>query len=378
MPESVARMSSPGWQQQWLIAAMRHTALPELETRHVPELISAARSEGVLLLAESRLRNHPQRASVCTDILQELAQAAHADMLEQLAMLAEQSKVFHALTEAKFPFLVMKGGALAHWLYSQPALRVVTDLDILIPGKPHLAELQAVLSGMGYAPVPGNAMAIEVSFEKAGGPYGRFVVDAHWQLFNSMQLQSLFCYSELQAEAQALPGQPGVFGLGPVHALFNACGHRAIGLPHTGMHGLQSANALRWLWDMHALAQSFNEQQWQHVLTLSAEKQLSALMHEALITVQQHFASHIPEALLSALQQQGQTEARQLRMFTHWRRYQWQEFLASAPHWLGRFRWLAHTVFLDSPSIQARYGNRGGRIGRYTRRLFVAVKRIVQ
>jgi len=378
MPERAPVIVSLPWQQQWLVAALRHSALPELDEGRVPELIGVARSEGVLLLAESQLQSHPQRASVNSAVLHELEQAAHADMLEQLAMLAEQAKVFRALSEAEFPFLVMKGGALAHWLYAQPALRVVTDLDILIPGKAHLPALQSVLTAIGYAAVPGNSMAIETSFEKPGGPYGRFVVDAHWQLFNSMQLRNLFNYAELQAQAMELPGHAGVFGLSPVHALFNACGHRAIGLPHTGVQGLQAANALRWLWDVHALTQCLTEQQWQHVLTLAAEKQLSALMHEALSTVQQHFASHLPEALLSNLLQQSALEAHQLRSFTHWRRYQWQEFMASAPHWPGRLRWLWHTLSLDSPSTQARYGHQGGRFGRYARRLLAALKRVVQ
>ncbi len=378
MPEKAPATASLTGPQQWLIAVLRHGALPQLEAKHTEELIETARSEGVLLLAEYRLQSHPQRASIGHEFLHELTQSAHTDTLEQLAMLAEQAKVFRALTEANFPFLVLKGGALAHWLYPQATLRVITDLDILLPGKQHLAVLQSVLSELGYAPVQGNAMAIESAFEKAGGPYGQYSVDAHWRLFNSMQLQQLFSYHELQAEAQLLPGQPGVFGLGPVHALFNACGHRAIGLSQRGIQGLQAANALRWLWDMHALAQSFTEQQWQQVLTLSAEKQLSALMAEALATAQQYFGSPLPETLLQALHRQSGTEVHQLRTFSHWRRYQWREFLASAPHWSGRFRWLQHTVFLDSPSIQARYGQHGGRVGRYLRRLFAALKRVLQ
>jgi Uncharacterised nucleotidyltransferase len=368
----------PSSTRQWIIAALTAQPLPGPMPISAIDIAACAEDEGVLLLLEAALHKHPQRSALGPELIAAIEQAARPALMAQLAMLAEQQRVFELLSKSGVEFIVMKGGALAHWLYDSPVLRVVTDLDILLPSRASLADLESVLRALNYAPVSGNAMAIESSFERAGGPYGRFIVDAHWQLFNSMQLRGIFSYTELRADTIALPGQPGVFGLSAVHALIHACGHRAISLPHPGIHGLQSANALRWLWDVHALAQRFSEPHWHQILVLSADKQLSALLHEALTTVKQTFGSPIPASVLMTFQKQSTSEVRQLRSFTHWRRYQWQEFMASSQHWNGRFQWLIHMACLDSASVQARYGSRGGRFGRYARRLLAAVRRAMQ
>src|SRR5262245_11456194 len=56
------------------------------------------------------------------------------------------------IKETGAPFVCMKGFALAHQVYAEPAIRIIGDLDLLL----HPADLRKVtrrLSAAGYAPL---------------------------------------------------------------------------------------------------------------------------------------------------------------------------------------------------------------------------------
>ena len=186
--------------REWIIAGLTHKPLPALSNveEHFDKLselmIEVAENEGVLLLLEYQLHSHPQRSELPDDWMQRLQAACQQSLFDQLAMLAEQAKVFEALHQANIDFLVLKGGALAHWLYAKPHLRVVTDLDILLPSKQAVFELSEVLASIGYHTevAAGELISYEHPFRKQGGPYGNFTVDAHWRLFMRNYVQKQF------------------------------------------------------------------------------------------------------------------------------------------------------------------------------------------
>lgn len=344
----------------WLIAALTHRPLPPLPAGPDPAVAAAivdcAHNDGVLLLLEQAMAAHPDAAAVPAAVREAVQAAAKSGLFDQLAMLSEQRKALQALSGAGLRFLVLKGGALAHWLYAKPHLRLVTDLDILLPDKACIAEAAAALAGIGYVQVTGNPVANELSFHKPGGPYGRFIVDAHWRLFNRALLRDAFGFDELDGGAIDLPAMHGIKGLGPVHALFNACGHRALSLPHRQITGIQRADCLRWLWDIHALALRFNADDWRQVTRLAGEKRISAILQEALETTGAAFGTPIPEEAMARLRRQMADEPLSMRWFSTWGGYQWREFLASSPHIKGRLHWLKHMLLLESFSVRERYG----------------------
>lgn len=362
--------------RQWLCAALSHRSLPDWPAED-DGLIAAAEDEGVLLLLEYRLQTHPQAGTLPAPWLSSLHAAAREQALMQMAMLAEQRKVFDALRAADSNFLVMKGGALAHWLYTQPLLRQVTDLDILLPDQQAVENLAPVLSEIGYSLGIANPVANERAYQKPGGPYENFSVDAHWRLFNRALLKDSFSFDELNAEAKALPGCDGIKGLSPVHALFNAIGHRALALPHRHLQGIQRANGLRWLWDIHGLATSFDTAQWQRVVELAWQKQWSALIQEALLRVQEEFGTLIPEPVLQTLALQAAKEPMQMSWFASLPRYQWQEFLASDSSWRGRWHWLGQRLWPDPEWVQARYGENEPLWKTWPRRLAAGIRRMI-
>lgn len=350
--------------RQWLIAALTHRPLPPLAAQQTAEhfgrlsasLIDAARNEGVLLLLEQSIAEHPDAAAVPIAVREAVQAAAKSELFGQLDMQREQQQVFLALAQTGLPFLVLKGGALAHWLYARPHLRLVTDLDILLPDKAWIPEVAAALAGIGYVQVAGNPVANELSFHKPGGPYGRFIVDAHWRLFNRALLRDTFGFDELYGDAIDLPAMHGIKGLGPVHALFNACGHRALSLPHRQITGIQRADCLRWLWDIHALALRFSADDWRRMTRLAGEKRISAILQEALETTGATFGTAIPDETMAQLRRQMADEPLSMRWFSTWSGYQWREFLASSPNMKGRLHWLKQMLLLESLSVRERYG----------------------
>jgi len=365
----------------WLIAALTHRPLPPLpagsDDALAAGIIDSATDEGVLLLLEQALSGHAEASAMPMAVRTAIQAAAKSGLFDQLAMLSEQGKALQALSAAGVRFLVLKGGALAHWLYEKPHLRLVTDLDILIPDKALIPEVAAVLAGIGYAQVSGNPVANELSFHKPGGPYGRFIVDAHWRLFNRALLRDAFGFDELAAAAIAVPGMNGVQGLGPVHAMYNACGHRALSLPHKHISGIQRAGCLRWLWDIHALALRFSEDEWRLMVYMAGEKRISAILHEALETTRSTFGSTVPAEAIAQLRRQMAGEPLSMRWFSTWGNYQWREFLASSPNVAGRMHWAWQMLLLESDSVRERYGAddpawklRLKRLGTGLRRLF--------
>lgn len=62
--------------------------------------------------------------------------------------------VLSGFAASGIPVLVLKGGALCHLLYADPALRPMSDLDLLIP-LCHMGEAHAVLKDLGFS-TPGK------------------------------------------------------------------------------------------------------------------------------------------------------------------------------------------------------------------------------
>lgn len=362
----------------WLTAALTGRSLaPFAEPVDVNSIIEAADAEGVLCLLHQQLAVHPQAGLLPPDWLPAIAAAARSETLDSLAVLAEQRKVFEALQAAGIRFLVMKGGALAHWLYASPHLRMLTDLDLLLPERAAVDALEPLLAGLGFLPVVVNPVANERSFRKPGGPYGHFTVDAHWRLFNRNLLKDDFGFAELHAESRELPGCHGARGLSPRHALFNAIGHRALSLPHRHLRGIQHADSLRWLWDIHALLTGFDAGDWQQVQALARDKGWSALVREAVLKVQAEFATPVPDGVPEILQAQARSEPMQMRWFASLPRYQWREFLASDVSWRGRCRWLWRRLWPDPDWLRNYYGQNGQQGLAWPRRAVAAIRRLL-
>jgi hypothetical protein len=95
-----------------------------------------------------------------TDLLCTIPDEAAAELkatyvqntVKNIFMRSELRKVLRGLEKNDIPVIVLKGGALLELVYVNPALRYMSDIDLLVPD--NLAEeAQSIVRGFGYHPV---------------------------------------------------------------------------------------------------------------------------------------------------------------------------------------------------------------------------------
>ncbi len=356
----------------WLIAALNHRDLPPIAVSDWPNLIAQAEAEGVLVMLEHRLAGHPDSTTVPPDLLSQIQHAAKQGLMEQLPFHAEQKKIYQALNQAKIPFLVLKGAALGQWLYTSPALRPITDIDLWFSDAAAVLALAKVLMPLGYELLEsgGELTTFQRAYDKTiNGCNIR--IDAHWTLFNSALLANIVPFNAAFARSQSFSMHGQAFkALSHEDALINAIGHRAL----KQLSG--QANTLKWLYDQYLLFNTLDTEQWQQLLGKCAEAGISDLMLEALEQSVNTFNTHIPANVMDALLNNAKHEKIQRTWFTSWSRYQWQEMHAVSPKLSVRLRWLAQKLAPNPEAMREGYGQNDSAWRFMLRRFGVGIRRL--
>lgn len=102
--------------------------------------------------------------------------------------LRELRELVSAFARAQIPALVLKGGALATTLYPDPALRPMSDLDLLVP-RVHFAAADTLLRSLSFEP----PLELHADFAPRLTNYRAYArrgknpahVELHWHLFKS-------------------------------------------------------------------------------------------------------------------------------------------------------------------------------------------------
>ena len=106
------------------------------------------------------------------------------DTSHTLALMRAESRrrqlaeVLAALAAADVPTIVLKGAYLAEHVWAAPALRPMTDIDLLVPGE-RLARAQETLAALGYGPNGDPSIAPRARHAPALRRRGRLPVELH-------------------------------------------------------------------------------------------------------------------------------------------------------------------------------------------------------
>ena len=192
------------------------------------------------------------------------------------AVMAEVLRVTAALEEAGITAVPLKGAGLIGTLYSDPALRTLSDVDLLVPRKK--CEQAAVLLGrLGYEPrdqglLRERALLFHhhLTFHRAVRP-----VALHLELHHRLVTGFLSRDPTEEALGRAAWGD---YGGGKVRRL-DACDELLYLCAHLAAH--LGAAHLKWLVDLGLMtrAHSFD---WNHVLARVLTLGLGIATHEAL------------------------------------------------------------------------------------------------
>ena len=309
------------------------------------DVVQAARGEGVLTLLAERLRARP-----AADPLREaVVQAARGTTVIAMLREAECRRLLGLLDGAGIPVLLLKGSALAWWLYPAPHLRECSDVDLLFASREAVAQAAALLAANGYdrGYVQGEH-AYELVCRRELSASFVLDVDLHWGLNNAPVFARAFDFDTLWAESIPLTAlAPNARGLSPVHALAHACMHRAINL-YTGI-----GDSLKWLHDLHLLAQRLQPAEWNELQASCERTGKGSVCAAGLQAAADVFGDAAPASALSALRLAGgDVDGERV----HDWRYMHRMNLRALPGFGARVGWLLRKSFPTLPLMREMYG----------------------
>jgi hypothetical protein len=308
--------------------------------------------EGLAALVHHHLRStpawHDWPPTVREALVRDARMQAAFDMLRE----RELSAVLAAFAAAGIGTLLLKGAALAHSHYPQPALRTRCDADVLIRPADHDAAVH-LLEGLGYLrpnAVSGTLVSYEECHSKREGPVDH-VVDLHWQINNGQAFAQALRYDEVHARSVPVP-QLGASArtLYPPHALLLACMHRAA---HLGVDGPEGSRLI-WLYDIRLLAHAMTAGEWSEFAQLCVAKAMCRISLDAFTATQHAFATAFPGEVVETLAHAGAEELSAAYLDTD-RRHLLLTNLRALGTWKERATLMRELLFPPAEYVLAKY-----------------------
>lgn len=328
-------------------------------------LLQCSWHEGVTALLAQRLLTWP---GLPLELRQNSMQWLHQQAAVALRRQARLREVTTTMTQAGLPVLILKGAALACWLYPAPGLREASDADLLLPCRSSALHAAHILEKIGYHPIssPGH-------FQHAltcRSVDGQLDLDLHWALSDWPVLDRLPQFAELMAQSRPLPALgTEARGLGNTHALLHASIHRASNL-NAGL-----GDRLKWLYDLDLLTRTLTQEQaWPLLLEQTHHNRLAGLCAEALHATQALLHTPVPAWVEEALEIQRLDEPLDARRLSDWRYVQWRNFMRL--RWPERIVWLHERLLPSTAHLRELYQSHQNRPALLFERLRRALRRL--
>lgn len=280
------------------------------------------------------------------------AVAQSALLLEDLVRLGE---VFSH--PSVLPAVVVKGGALAFTLYPDPAMRPVSDIDLLVR-KEDLPEALARLRAAGYQEqgqemAPGLARILAHHFHLARETGRSFHLEVHWTLALSDHHRQApdMDWFWAHTEPLRLPFPSPFLTLDPTAHLLYVAAHAML------YHGEAEADP-KWVYDVHLLVEREGARiRWEELAEQAAAWRWTEAVLRALQRAAERFGTAIPPEALAALgAHRDETIADLLERKAVPRRKgetTWEKL--SALDWTGRMALLRGLLFPSPAFVRWRY-----------------------
>jgi hypothetical protein len=323
--------------------------------------------EGVAAMAYYLLRSDPdinRLLAFDTQTYQALAEREAINAVRNAVLLRHLDSVLKVLNAQAIPVVLLKGADLARSLYPEPSLRVMTDLDLLVP-QVRFKEALALVNALGYheylpeaSPGLDHLLShhahlrkdsriptlLELHWALVATPAFRHAVSMDWFWENLEPVKNWH-------DKNPILEQNTVFTLDPTANLLYLTAHQML------QHGGERAS-LRWLLDLQRLIEQRRQQiDWEELVTQADHFGWSGALWAALDAVQACFATSLPEGLLSRLQAQVgehdalvelKAETAPTRILGEWKKLR-------SLHWPGRLRLLIALVFPSPAYMRMRY-----------------------
>lgn len=289
-----------------LLLACLSPAISLADPRRRQQLVETTAEDWLIILKlAERQQVAPLLAARLAELLPNLPQAAQARLqaIRRISLLERQRIQFSlslrllALSEHNIPVVVLKGAYLAEAVYSDPAMRLMSDLDLLVQAD-DLERALAVLSEQGYTPLYTfklDELRLALHSLPPLGKAGAYTIDLHWTLAPPTSPFHI-PLAELWQRSQAvnLAGKP-TRTLAPVDLLQHLCLHFA--------YLEYFSNGLRPLCDIAWTVQSFGDGlDWELLVIQSQAWRAQRCSWLALETAVRLLGAPVPAEILDTLQ----------------------------------------------------------------------------
>lgn len=287
---SLASHPLPRWPADWHGAADDDHLIARAEFHGIAALLAQLlpQAEGWPLAVRERLQ----------------AEARLAGLWEEMHF-AALTRLITALAESGVPTLVMKGTALAYLYHADPAMRRRGDTDLLIQPA-DLDRTRAVLAAQGcHRRDNPYGLFFQETWQIACGAELTHCLDLHWEPADRPILQKVLRAGDYWEHSIAVPHlHPETCAPEPmlmlVHGAINQAWHAARGF-FVEDERITGGRRLIWSVDYAHLATRFSDADWQRLVAFCHDRQVSPLVHAALVGAREDIGLRLPDAVLSAL-----------------------------------------------------------------------------
>jgi hypothetical protein len=259
----------------------------------------------------------------------QLSVAFRANALRNVFLCRELTRIMRLLGEAGLQVIPLKGVTLAESLYGDPAYRVCTDLDILVPAD-QAARARRLLLANGYTeefPHPDCPLIPQSEFHD-------YILEVHSSLLQqSSQEKAALQDIWSLAQPQEILGAPA-FALSPEWLFLYLVGHAAG----------HKWDLLKWLADIHQICLAAN-MDWRLVREKAKRFDLDLALVPTLTVCSTLFGTPVPAGLPSQALPPG------VRLFPNsvapeetWNEHFFYAGLLKRPS--EKVRWLVETLFV--------------------------------
>jgi len=306
-------------------------------------------------MLEWRLRNGSHWHELPEDFRHALRDGARAAAMKSMFRENEQQRVAKVLLHEGLRGLLLKGNAIAFWLYPQPYLRVTGDIDLLLASREDAHLAAQALSGLGYelAFNPGS-MNYEMTSRLTTNGMSRSEIDLHFRLINSVLYADIFSFEELWEASFALDGiNESLRALAPVHALANACLNRALDIQN------DEPDRLKLLYDIHLMLSRMDVSAWTGFIQVVREKGICGICLRSIEDAMAVLCTPVPDNVMQELSGYADAEALDRNRLQDWRYMQWQSLWA-LPTWRARARWVWERLLPTREQMRELHGRDSG------------------
>jgi hypothetical protein len=272
---------------------------PVLDEASWALLLRQAIEQGLGPLLYHRLRAVAPSA-VPAPVRESLRETALRGAAQGLQISRDLATVLEALDREGIPTIALKGAHLAHLVYSSVGLRMMCDLDVLVP-RAQLERAADVLAGLGYLPQFHHVEDVDYTRHHHLRPMARpggTRVELHWNIVRPTALVKVEPGELWERATPATIAGVATRVLSPEDLVLHLCLHTSL--------GHKFAEGLRTCWDLSQVIDRYGDTLDWEALVRRAERWGGArYVYLTLRLVREVLGVAIPPGVLGTLEPPG-------------------------------------------------------------------------